>query len=89
MEEWGVRPGFWHLTPAPGTAPPPTLVLHGTADELVPISQAKSLKDKLDSLGVPCVYRPVPGWPHTMDLIQRVNDYFKATLNEFFERYVK
>jgi acetyl esterase/lipase len=68
---------------------PPTLILQGTADELVPISQAELLRDKLDSLGVPCVYRPVPGWPHTMDMVQRVNDYFKVELNNFFEKYVK
>lgn len=68
---------------------PPTLILHGTSDKLVPISQAMLLKHKLDSLGVPNVYCPVPGWPHTMDLVHRVNDYFKATMGTFFEEYVK
>ena len=68
---------------------PPTLILHGTRDMLVPISQAMQLKHKMDSLGVANVYRPVPGWPHTMDLVQRVNDYFKVTMEEFFEQYVK
>jgi acetyl esterase/lipase len=68
---------------------PPTLILHGTSDMLVPISQAELLKHRLDSLGVPNVYCPVPGWPHTMDLVQRVNDYTKATMLDFFEKYVK
>ena len=68
---------------------PPTLILHGTRDMLVPFSQAELLKHKLDSLGVPNVYRPVPGWPHTMDMVQRVNDYVKLTMEEFFEKYVK
>jgi acetyl esterase/lipase len=68
---------------------PPTLILQGTRDMLVPVSQAELLKHKLDSLGVPNVYRPVPGWPHTMDMVQRVNDYFKVTLEEFFVKYVK
>ena len=68
---------------------PPTLILHGTMDMLVPISQAEMLKHKMDSLGVTNVYRPVPGWPHTMDMVQRVNDYFKATMGDFFEKYVK
>ena len=67
---------------------PPTLILHGTRDMLVPISQAVLLKNKLDSLGVPNVYRPVPGWPHTMDIVQRVNDYFKVTMADFFRKYV-
>jgi len=68
---------------------PPTLILHGTRDMLVPISQAALLKHKMDSLGVPNIYRPVPGWPHTMDLVQRVNDYFKVTMGDFFDQYVK
>ena len=68
---------------------PPTLILHGTRDMLVPISQAELLKHKMDSLGVINVYRPVPGWPHTMDLVKRVNDYFKVTMGDFFEQYVK
>lgn len=68
---------------------PPTLILQGTRDMLVPLSQAELLKHKLDSLGVPNVYCPVPGWPHTMDMVQRVNDYFKVTMGDFFEKYVK
>ncbi|HWS00091.1 MAG TPA: alpha/beta hydrolase, partial [Prolixibacteraceae bacterium] len=51
---------------------PPTLILQGTRDMLVPLSQAELLKHKLDSMGVTNVYRPVPGWPHTMDMVQRV-----------------
>ena len=68
---------------------PPTLILHGTRDMLVPIVQAEMLKHKMDSLGVPNVYCPVPGWPHTMDIVQRVNNYTKATMRDFFEKYVK
>ncbi len=68
---------------------PPTLILHGTRDMLVPISQAELLKHKMDSLGVINVYCPVPGWPHTMDIAQRVNNYTKATMLDFFEKYVK
>jgi len=68
---------------------PPTLILQGTRDMLVPLSQAELLKHKMDSLGVINVYRPLPGWPHTMDLVQRVNDYFKVTMGDFFEKYVK
>lgn len=68
---------------------PPTLILQGTRDMLVPLSQAELLKRKLDSVGVTNVYCPVPGWPHTMDLAQRVNDYFKVTMGEFFEKYVQ
>lgn len=68
---------------------PPTLILHGTADNLVPISQSDTLKVHLDKLGIPNVYCRVPGWPHTMDLAQRVNDYSRKQMSQFFEKYLK
>jgi len=68
---------------------PTTLILHGTRDMLVPISQAELLKHKMDSLGVVNVYCPVPGWPHTMDIVQRVNNYTKKVMGDFFGKYVK
>jgi acetyl esterase/lipase len=68
---------------------PPTMILHGTSDQTVPVSQSDELKEKLDSLGIPNVYIRLPFWPHTMDLDQRVNDYCKLKMNQFFEQYVK
>jgi dipeptidyl aminopeptidase/acylaminoacyl peptidase len=68
---------------------PPTLILHGTSDDLVPVSQSDTLKSKLDRLGVPCVYCRVPLWPHTMDIVQRVNDYAQKQMNSFFEKHLK
>jgi acetyl esterase/lipase len=68
---------------------PPTLILHGTSDSLVPISQSDSLKAHLDKANVPCIYYRVPLWPHAMDLAQRVNDFTRSRMNEFFEQYVR
>lgn len=68
---------------------PPTMILHGTSDDLVPISQSDLLKARLDSLGVPCVYYRLPLWPHTMDVVRRVNDFCQLKMNEFFEQYLK
>ncbi|HOO98952.1 MAG TPA: alpha/beta hydrolase [Bacteroidales bacterium] len=67
---------------------PPTLIFHGTSDELVPVSQSDTLKAGLDRLGVPCVYHRLPLWPHTMDVVKRVNDYFKIMMNDFFKQYL-
>jgi len=67
---------------------PPTLILQGTADRLVPVSQSDYLKKMLDTLGVPCIYHRVPGWPHTMDVVQRVNDFCQLKMTEFFEQYL-
>jgi len=68
---------------------PPTLILHGTADRLVPVSQSDTLKARLDKLGVPNVYCRLPGWPHPMDLAQRVNNYAREQMSHFFETYLK
>ena len=68
---------------------PPTLILHGTSDDLVPIIQSDRLKARLDSLGIPCVYYRVPLWPHAMDISQRVNDFSQKKMNDFFEEYLK
>ena len=67
---------------------PPTMILHGTSDKLVPISQSDLLKTRLDSLSVPCVYHRFPLWPHTMDVVQRVNDFSQQKMIEFFEQYL-
>jgi acetyl esterase/lipase len=67
---------------------PPTLILHGTSDELVPISQSDTLKARLDRLGVPCVYYKFPLWPHTMDIIERVNLFCQLKMEEFFKKYL-
>ena len=67
---------------------PPTLILQGTADRLVPAVQSDQLKEMLGELGVPCAYYRLPGWPHTMDIVQRVNDFCQLKMNEFFEQYL-
>jgi acetyl esterase/lipase len=51
---------------------PPTLILHGTLDSLVPISQSDRLAERLKQVGVPCVYDRLEGWPHVMDLAEIV-----------------
>lgn len=67
---------------------PPTLIFHGTSDKLVPVSQSDMLKNKLDSLGVPCVLHRLPGWPHTMDIVLRVNEFCQKKMDEFFKLYL-
>jgi acetyl esterase/lipase len=52
---------------------PPTLILHGTVDELVAISQSDMLAAKLGELGVPYLYDRQEGWHHAMDAVAEVN----------------
>lgn len=67
---------------------PPTLILHGTSDRLVPVSQSDDLKSRLDSLGVPCIYYRLPLWPHTMDIVKRVNHFCREKMLDFFSFYL-
>lgn len=43
---------------------PPHLIIHGTADKVVPIDQSKALAAKLKELNVPCRYIEMPGDGH-------------------------
>ncbi len=67
---------------------PPTLIFHGTSDNLVPYSQSDTLKAQLDRLGVPCEYYRFPLWPHTMDIVKRVNHYAQQKMEAFFEKHL-
>lgn len=51
---------------------PPTLILHGTLDETVPINQSDILAAKLKELGLTYTYDRLAGWPHTMDAAEIV-----------------
>ena len=68
---------------------PPTLILHGSIDTVVPISQAELLVDKLKAAGVPHEYDRVEGWPHTMDLEANVNRHCLAKVEEFLDTHLQ
>jgi len=68
---------------------PPTMILHGTSDQTVPISQSDLLQSRLNTLGIPYAYYRVPLWPHTMDVIKRVNEFSEAKMTLFFNKYLK
>jgi acetyl esterase/lipase len=67
---------------------PPTLVFHGTIDDIVPIDQGDSLVAKLRELGVPYEYYRMDGWPHTMDLAVPVNEFFRARVEQFLAKHL-
>lgn len=68
---------------------PPTLTFHGTIDSLVPVSQADSLHKWLDETGVENEYHRLKGWPHTMDLSVKVNNYCQYYMDAFFEKHLR
>jgi len=67
---------------------PPTLILHGTIDDTVPIDQGDLLATKLRATGVPYIYDRLPGWPHAMDISQDVNDRCVWLMERFFAHYL-
>jgi acetyl esterase/lipase len=67
---------------------PPTLILHGTIDTIVPITQADRLAERLRELNVPVVYERFPGWPHTMDLARVVNERCCYVMDRFLEEHL-
>jgi acetyl esterase/lipase len=65
---------------------PPTLIIHGDADTLVPIQQSELVIDKLKKLGVPAklVVRKGKGhgWPNFMADVPLFADWFDASLKK-------
>ena len=63
---------------------PPTLIIHGDADALVPIQQAQSIIDKLKEVNVPCelVVKPGAGhgWANMLSDIPTLADWFDKYL---------
>lgn len=68
---------------------PPTLIIHGTIDSIVPVEQADMLAEQLKSLGVPYWYDRFEGWPHTLDIAKEPNERVQALICAFLERFLK
>jgi len=68
---------------------PPTLILHGTVDEMVPIQQSDALAARLAECGVPVVYDRIEGWPHMMDAAEVVNERCRFFMDAFLDRYLR
>lgn len=68
---------------------PPTLVIQGTIDDIVPVEFSDKLVERLKAVGIPHWYARLDGWPHTMDVAPAVNDYVQWLINAFIEEYVK
>lgn len=68
---------------------PPTCVIHGTVDMLVPVRQGDWLVEALRTMGVPHLYSRIDGWPHAMDVVERVNQHTRALVLAFFDEHLK
>lgn len=68
---------------------PPTLVIHGTDDTVVPVSQADLLVAKLKDLGIFCDYLRLTGYPHTLDIILEANQFVRWHMYQFLKDHLK
>lgn len=68
---------------------PPFLLLHGTADTLVPIAQSTAFQAALRAVGVPCDLVTVPGGPHGMILWNMIDQSYKAKVLKFLDETIK
>lgn len=68
---------------------PPTCVIHGTVDMLVPVHQSDWLVEKLQEHGVPHYYSRIDGWPHAMDGVRAVNLHTRELILAFLDEYLR
>ncbi len=64
---------------------PPTFIIQGTLDSIVPSDQADLLAEKLQALKLDYWYDCYPGWPHTMDVALPVTNRVQPTIRAFLE----
>ena len=67
---------------------PPALILHGTKDALVPVSQSKLLHDRLTKAGVSSQLLVIEGAPHSFHLQPKQRD-LRPIVIKFFDRHLK
>ena len=64
---------------------PPTLIIHGTIDSLVPVEQSDLLAEKFQEMGKMYWYDRIDGWPHAMDIANPVNRRVEEVSIAFLE----
>ena len=67
---------------------PPMLLVHGTADETVPLSQSETFLRIAKQQGAPCALEVIPDAPHTFDLQPKQRD-LRPLVAGFFDLHLK
>jgi dipeptidyl aminopeptidase/acylaminoacyl peptidase len=60
----------------------PVLLLHGAADERIPVQQAEAFAEKLKAAGVRYRFKEFPGAPHGISIEDQYREVYPF-LNEF------
>ncbi len=72
-----------HVTPDD----PPFLLIHGEADDVVPIAQSEAMAEALRAAGVPVVHRRVPGVGHGPGLLADLE--LRAEVRAWFDEHLR
>jgi acetyl esterase/lipase len=67
---------------------PPMLLVHGTADKTVPLSQSETFLRIAKRQGAPCALEVIPDAPHTFDLQPKQRD-LRPLVAGFFDLHLK
>jgi acetyl esterase/lipase len=67
---------------------PPMLLVHGTADKTVPLSQSETFLRIAKQQGAPCALEVIPDAPHTFDLQPKQRD-LRPLVAGFFDLHLK
>jgi acetyl esterase/lipase len=67
---------------------PPMLLVHGTADVTVPLSQSETYVRIAKEKGAPCGLEVIPDAPHTFDLQPKQRD-LRPLVTGFFDQHLK
>jgi len=67
---------------------PPMLLVHGTADVTVPLSQSETYLKIAKEKGAPCVLEVIPDAPHTFDFQPKQRD-LRPLVTAFFDLHLK
>jgi acetyl esterase/lipase len=67
---------------------PPMLLVHGTADVTVPLSQSETYLKIAKEKGAPCLLEVIPDAPHTFDLQPKQRD-LRPLVTGFFDQQLK
>jgi len=67
---------------------PPTMLLQGTIDAIVPMSQSVTLAEKLEANNVPYIYVPFEGQFHAFDYFQDTTERSLYFIEKFLGEYL-
>ncbi|HDP34716.1 MAG TPA: alpha/beta hydrolase [Candidatus Hydrogenedentes bacterium] len=84
-DQYRMASPYTHLT----EKTPPTLIIHGTDDDIVPVNQADLLAARLDELGVEYEYLRLTGYPHALDILKEINAYCRWHIYRFLDKHLR